>query len=409
MTNTLLSLKLHSALGLPSDNQRARATLTLLVDNLLMWGGFFMIIPLVSVHYVKDLGWTASLVGIVLAVRQFSQQGITVFSGALADRFGAKGLILLGLLVRALGFASMAWAETFPLLLGSAFLAGLGGALFDSPKSAAMAALSDESSRRRMFAVQGVSGNVGMALGVLAGGLLIRASFDVVAIVSGACYLAAFLITLPLLPHVRVSLGQRGLLAGLGMAVRDRRFVTFVVLSTGYFLLWSQMGLGVSLKAEDLTSTEQAITWVFLTNTAVAISLQYPLLRWLEPRLSPLQGLILGTALMSLGLGFISFASTIGVLLGCVAVYAVGSLILSPNQQTMAVELANHQVLGSYMGLSSLGLAVGGSLGNFVGGALYDLGKRLAFDDLAWLILFAIGTLTVLGIFLFGNHYGKAS
>jgi MFS transporter, DHA1 family, multidrug resistance protein len=402
---SLFNSRWHTALGLPEDKHRANATLTLLVNNLLMWGGFFMVIPLISVHYVKDLGWTASLVGIVLALRQFSQQGITVFSGALADRFGAKGLILLGLFVRALGFMSMAWAETFPLLLASAFLAGLGGAFFESPKSAAMVALSDEGSRRRIYAVQGLTGNLGMALGVLIGGLLIQASFDAVAIVSGVCYLIAFVITFFRLPRVQVSIGQRGLLGGLGMAVRDRRFVTFISLSTGYFLLWSQMSVGVSLKAEDLAGTERAITWVFLTNTVVAISLQYPLLRWLEPRLSPLQGLVLGTSLMTLGLGLIAFAPSLGWLLGCVAVYALGSLILSPNQQTIAAELADNTVLGSYMGLSSLGLAVGGSLGNFVSGVLYDTGKAWGFDDLPWLVLFVTGSVTILGLVWFGKRY----
>jgi MFS transporter, DHA1 family, multidrug resistance protein len=402
---SLLSPRFYAALGLPEDKRKANATLTLLVNNLLMWGGFFMVIPLISVHYVKDLGWTASLVGIVLALRQFSQQGITVFSGALADRFGAKGLILLGLFVRALGFISMAWSETFPLLLASAFLAGLGGAFFESPKSAAMVALSDEGSRRRIYAVQGVTGNLGMALGVLIGGFLIRASFDAVAIVSGVCYLLAFVITAYRFPQVQVSVGQRSLLAGLAMAARDRRFVTFIALSIGYFLLWSQMSVGISLKAEDLSGTERAITWVFLTNTIVAISLQYPLLRWLEPRLSPLQGLVLGTAIMTLGLGLMSLATSIGWLLGCVAVYALGSLILSPNQQTMTAELASSTALGSYMGLSSLGLAVGGSLGNFVSGVLYDTGRAWGFDDLPWLVLFAVGLLTVLGLFWFGRRY----
>jgi MFS transporter, DHA1 family, multidrug resistance protein len=402
---TLLRPRWHAALGLPQDTHKAKATLTLLVNNLLMWGGFFMVVPLISVHYVKDLGWAASLIGIVLALRQFSQQGITVFSGALADRFGAKGLILLGLFVRSLGFMSMAWADTFVLLLSSALLAGLGGAFFESPKSAAMVALSDESSRRRMYAVQGVTGNLGMALGVLAGGLLLRASFDVVAIVSGACYLVAFIVTAKQLPQVQVSVGQRGLLAGLGMAARDRRFVTFIILSMGYFLIWSQMGLGISLKAEDLAGTEQAVTWIFLTNTTIAISLQYPMLRWLEPHLSPLQGLVAGTALMTLGLGLIAFVPSILWLLGCVAVYALGSLILSPNQQTMTAELADTSALGSYMGLSSLGLAVGGSLGNFVGGVLYDTGIAWGFADLPWLVLFSIGTLTLLGLLWFSKRY----
>ena len=67
---SLLSPRLQTVLGLPSDAQKARATFVLLVGNLLMWGGFFMVIPLISVHYVKDLGWAASLVGIVLALRR---------------------------------------------------------------------------------------------------------------------------------------------------------------------------------------------------------------------------------------------------------------------------------------------------------------------------------------------------
>jgi MFS transporter, DHA1 family, multidrug resistance protein len=405
MTNTLLSPRLQTALGLPSDAQKARATLILLVSNLLMWGGFFMVMPLISVHYVKGLGWTASLIGIVLALRQFSQQGLTIFSGALADRFGAKGLILLGLVIRAVGFISMAWAETFPLLLASAFLSGLGGALFESPKSAAMAALSDESSRRRMFAVQGVSGNLGMALGILAGSFLIKASFDMVAVVSGLCYLLIFVMTVFFLPEIKVATGERALLAGLGMAARDKRFFMFTLLSMGYYLLWVQLGLGVSLKAEDLAGTESAVSWVFLTNTAFAISLQYPMVRWLEPHLKPLPGLILGTALMTLGLGLIAFVPNIWLLLACVAVFAIGSLIMSPNQQTLVASLADSRALGSYMGFGWLGLAVGGSLGNYVGGALYDLGKRLAFDDLPWLVLFVVGALTVLGLFWFGKRY----
>ena len=101
---------------------------------------------MISVHFCQRLGWAASLIGIVLA-SQFVQQGLTVVSGAFADRFGARELILIGLLVRAAGFMGMAWSDTFGLLFATSLLAGLGGALFESPKSAAMAALSDEASR----------------------------------------------------------------------------------------------------------------------------------------------------------------------------------------------------------------------------------------------------------------------
>ena len=77
----------------------------LLVSTFFAWAGFFMVIPMISVHFVDGLGWTAGAIGLVLAARQFFQQGLTPFSGVLADRFGAKPLIAIGMVVRAAGFA----------------------------------------------------------------------------------------------------------------------------------------------------------------------------------------------------------------------------------------------------------------------------------------------------------------
>ncbi|MCA9995276.1 MAG: hypothetical protein KDE56_06000, partial [Anaerolineales bacterium] len=67
---------------------RQRGLTVALVTWFLMNAGFFLIIPLLSVHYVDDLGWAAAFIGVVLAVRQFLQQGLTLFGGALADRVG---------------------------------------------------------------------------------------------------------------------------------------------------------------------------------------------------------------------------------------------------------------------------------------------------------------------------------
>ena len=118
---------------------RRRGLLVLLVSTFFAWAGFFMVIPMISVHFVDGLGWTAGAIGLVLAARQFFQQGLTPFSGVLADRFGAKPLIAIGMLVRAVGFAAMAFAGTYGLLMTAAIVAAIGGALFESPRSAARA------------------------------------------------------------------------------------------------------------------------------------------------------------------------------------------------------------------------------------------------------------------------------
>ncbi len=80
----------------------------LLLDNMLVVLGFFVVFPLISIHFVEQLGWPGLVVGFALALRQLFQQGLGIFGGAIADRFGAKPMIVLGMLLRAIGFALMA-------------------------------------------------------------------------------------------------------------------------------------------------------------------------------------------------------------------------------------------------------------------------------------------------------------
>jgi MFS family permease len=75
----------------------------LLVDNMLVVLGFFVVFPLISIRFVDQMGWAALMVGIALGLRQFVQQGLGVFGGAIADRFGAKPMIVTGMLLRAAG------------------------------------------------------------------------------------------------------------------------------------------------------------------------------------------------------------------------------------------------------------------------------------------------------------------
>src|SRR5215510_3554624 len=198
---------------------RRRGLNAILGDTFFMWGGFFMVVPLISIHYVDDLGWSATSIGLVLAVRQLTQQGLTLPGGMLADRFGVKWLICGGMLLRAAGFACMAWANTFPLLVASAMLAAIGGSLFESPRSAAIAALTNATNRARYYSLMGVIGGLGMTLGPLLGALLLRTDFSVVALVSSSCYIATFLLTALLLPPVQVADQNRGLTYGIGLAL----------------------------------------------------------------------------------------------------------------------------------------------------------------------------------------------
>jgi MFS transporter, DHA1 family, multidrug resistance protein len=397
-------MNLHQSLA---DTTRRRGLVVILIDTFFMWGGFFMVVPLISVHYVDDLGWAAASIGLVLAVRQLTQQGLTLLGGIMADRIGAKGLICVGLLIRACGFASMAWAATFPLLLASAVLAALGGALFESPRSAAIAALTDATSRARYYSILGVVGGFGMTCGPLVGSLLLKFDFALVALAAASCYVVTFVFTLVLLPPVRVAAERRGLTYGIGLALHDRPFMIFNVLLMGYWFMWVQLSISLPLAARAISGTSDAVSWVYTLNSGMSVLLQYPLLRLVERWLRPLPILIIGVAAMALGLGGVALVGGVPSLLLCVGLFSVGALLASPSQQAVTAGLSNPAALGSYFGVNALALALGGGLGNYSGGLLYGLGKDRGVPALPWLIFCVVGLSAALGMLLLDRRQAR--
>jgi MFS transporter, DHA1 family, multidrug resistance protein len=379
---------------------RRHGLFVLLANNLLMWTGFIMVVPLLAVHYVDDMGWPAAAIGIVLAVRQFTQQGLGVFGGIVADRIGVKGLIMVGMLLRAVGFAMMAWANTFPLLLLSAFFAALGGALFEAPSRAAVVTLSLPEERTRYFAIQSTTSSIGTALGPLIGTLLLRFSFDWVALFAASLYVVACLITFIWLPSTgRPEQSEQALFRGLSWALHDRVFMIFTALAAGMWFMWVQFSVALPLQASALTGTADAVSWTYMINASMSIALQYPLVRFLSRWIKPVPMLGLGMLLMACGLGAIGFVRTTPLLLAAVALNVCGTLLAMPSQQTASAELANPLALGSYFGVGALSLAVGGGVGNLAGGYLYDLGQSLSWPALPWLVFWAVGLATASGLF----------
>lgn len=380
-----------------SRRARQRGLFALLAITFLMYCGFFMVIPLVSVYYVERLGFAAALVGLALAVRQLLQQGVTLFGGMLADLVGVRGLIGAGVLIRAVGFVCLAWAATPGLLFLAMILSALGGALFEAPSRAAVAALTEEHERARYYSLSGVIGGLGMTIGPLLGALLLRLNFQVVSLTAACCFVAVSAITL-LLPKVRVAANGQTIGQGLGLALRDRPFLAFTALLMGYWFMWVQLTISLPLAAERLTNSSDGVALIYTLNSGLTVLLQYPLLRLIERRWRPLPILIVGMALMALGLGSVAAAGTLGALLLSVVIFTFGTLLATPVQQSVSASLADPRALGSYFGVNALALAFGGSLGNFSGGLLIDAARGIGEPALPWLTFALIGLASAIGL-----------
>ncbi|HJZ46595.1 MAG TPA: MFS transporter, partial [Roseiflexaceae bacterium] len=206
--------------------------------------------------------------------------------------------------------------------------------------------------------------------------------------------------TVLFLPPVQIASERRGLTYGIGLALHDQPFMLFNVLLMGYWFMWVQLSISLPLVARAISGTADAVSWVYMLNAGMSVLLQYPLLRLAERWLRPLPILILGVAVMALGLGGVALAADVPALLLCVALFSGGALLAAPSQQTVAAGFANPAALGSYFGVNALALALGGGLGNYSGGLLYSLGQQRAAPALPWLIFGMVGLAAALGMAL---------
>ena len=102
--------------------------------------GFYLVVPFIAAHLAKDLLLAEWIIGLLLGLRTFSQQGMFFLGGALADRFGIKNTILVGCVIRICGFLILAVAdEVFGVMVG-VILIGFAAALFSPAVESAIVA-----------------------------------------------------------------------------------------------------------------------------------------------------------------------------------------------------------------------------------------------------------------------------
>lgn len=121
---------------------------------------------------------------------------VLAFWGAIADRFGAKPLIIIGMLLRAAGFVLMALAYDPWVLWLSCVLSALGGTLFDPPRTALVIKLTRPYERGRFYSLLFMQDSAGAVIGALIGSWLLQYDFHYVCWAGAAVFVIAALLML---------------------------------------------------------------------------------------------------------------------------------------------------------------------------------------------------------------------
>lgn len=339
----------------------------LLIDNMLVVLGFFVVFPLISIRFVDQMGWAAVMVGIALGLRQFIQQGLGIFGGAIADRFGAKPMIV-------------------------------GGTLFDPPRSALVVKLIRPEQRGRFFSLLMMQDSAGAVIGALLGSWLLQYDFRLVCATGAILFILCALFNAWLLPAWKLSTVRTPVREGMRRVMSDKRFVTYVLTLAGYYMLAVQVMLMLPIMVNDIAGSPAAVKWMYAIEACLSLTLLYPIARWSEKRFRLEHRLMAGLLVMSLSMLPIGMVGNLQQLFTLICAFYIGSVIAEPARETLSASLADARARGSYMGFSRLGLAIGGAIGYIGGGWLFDMGKALAQPELPWMMLGIIGFITFLAL-----------
>lgn len=262
-------------------------------------------------------------------VRQFGQQGPMMLTGMIADRVGYRATLSIGFLIRGIGFAMFAFNTSVVWIFLSAIVAGIGGSLFEPTGDAALATLTDESSRSRTYAVKKVSDNLGMVFSALIGSLLVSVSFRLLSLVCGAVFVIAGLMTYFRLPSIRVQVKPVPWPHMWGTVSRDKLFIHFVAVVVGYFFMYMQLYLTIPDRVVEMTHKASSVSIVFLTLSVMMILFQVPI-NTMVSKCNAILTVQWGLLSMGGGLFLLGLSNSIWVLLVGIVLFSIGVMTVQP-------------------------------------------------------------------------------
>ncbi|MGW1023566.1 MFS transporter [Streptomyces sp. NPDC002577] len=406
-----------------------RSVRLLMVNQFTINLGFYMLMPYLAAHLSGSLGLAGWAVGLVLGVRNFTQQGMFLAGGALADRLGYKPMIVAGCVLRTAAFAALGLVHSLPALVGACAATGLAGALFNPAVRAYVAA--DAGGRRvEAFALFNVFYQAGILVGPLVGMALTAVDFRATCLVASGVFALLSVVQIRELPPRRAADGRStqsgtthngsakdvvdapaaaGMAAQVRTVVSNRPFLLFSAAMIGSYVLSFQVYLALPLEARRLggdgAAGTAATALLFAVSGLSTILFQTRVTAWCRQRTDPGRALAWGLATMGAAFLPLLVVAPLPVpdsvpgrwLLASVPpslsalLLALGTMIAYPFEMDTIVRLSGDRLVATHYGLYNTICGIGITLGNLLTGAALDGARAAGLPALPWLVLFALG------------------
>lgn len=341
--------------------------------------GGTIIFPFFSLYITKrfEVGMTEA--GVLLG--SFSLFGFigSIFGGALADRFGRKGMVLFGLVFSAISSIAFGLIAEFYLFFILSIFVGLLSDIAGPAHQAMVADLLSEEQRTEGYGILRIAVNLSWIIGPVIGGILAGYSYLLLFVLDAISSLIVAGIVLRFIPETKPEADQETAqepfaktMLGYLKVAKDRLFLAFVAAMIFNVFAYGQIYNTLSVFLRDVHHVpERGYGLLMSANASLVVVFQF----WVTSRLRgrpPMLVLALGTAFYLVGLTMYGFVGAYGLFMAAMMLITIGEMIVLPTAQALAAKFAPEQLRGRYMAFFGISWVIPWMFGPGLSGMILD-------------------------------------
>lgn len=349
----------------------------------------------------------------VFALGAYGAGGVvgTLVGGELSDRFGPRNATAISMAVSGVLIAFLLVANSYPLLVVTAVLVGVGAQIFRPASSTLLSDLTPPDNQVMIFAIWRFGLNIGVAAAPLLGFALYyvdNKQYTLVFLTQAAVAVAYAVVAWLMLPsRAKAQETARAVAkaaepdaasdvtkSGGYLAVfRNRRYALFLVVVLVHTVVYQQY---ISTLPLTVNAVHLDIFWYTLAvslNGLLVIAFELPMTKVMQ-KLPARLPIAVGLALVGIGVGVYGLPIVPLVIVGGTLLWTLGEIVSAPSLFAYPALVGAGRLKSRYIGSFQFSFGLGNTLAPLIGGWLFLLiGKSLV-----WPLLGAVEVLVAISI-----------
>jgi len=371
------------------------------------WYGFYIMFALYLTKSTDEgaLGFTQIQKGWIMGVGTAILYFLPLITGAISDKIGYRKTLYIAYSVYTTAFLAIPFFHSFvPVFIIFLYLA-LGAALFKPIVSATVAKTTDKTTSSIGFGIFYMMVNIGAFIGPFVTSHFQKIAWEYV-FISSAMVIAFNFVLLTFFykeprhddepEKVKEPLGKNiaGAFKNIGVALSDVKFVIFLVIIAGFWTMYNQLFFTLPVFIDQWVDTTSVYNfllqwWPWLAHSigteqgtipaellvnvdAGSIILFQIIISAIVMRLRPLNAMISGIFVASIGIGLSMMTHSGMFVVLALFIFSIGEMSSSPKITEYIGRIAPPDKTALYMGTSFLPVAAGNFFAGIISGNVYQ-------------------------------------